>query len=328
MSSGSSADGRPRAAATIGVFDGVHRGHQALIAQVVRAARRVGGIPVAVTFSRHPLAVLAPERCPPPVTTVSERQALIMAHDIAEVVALDFDREMSRLSARAFLDKVLLSRYDLKVLVVGPDFAMGQDRQGDLEALEALGAELGFTVEVVAPVSGRGGPVSSTRLRQAIAAGEVVVARDLLGRSYEIGGSVTTGFGRGRGLGFPTANLRVDPGKMLPADGVYAVQVRLGPGGHQGDPASPDWRSGEWRTGVVNIGLAPTFAVGERRVEVHILDFAGDLGGRRLVIRFLARIRGEQRFPDASALKAQITADVATARAIAAAEPGSIVTET
>lgn len=311
---------RPRAAATIGVFDGVHRGHQALLDRVVRAAESLPGVPVAVTFARHPLAVLAPERCPEPLSTVEERRVLLRAHGIAEVIALDFDLAMSALTAREFLDRVLLRRYDLRVLVVGPDFAMGRDRRGDLAALGALGAELGFTLEVVAPVPALGGPVSSTRLRRALAAGEVGVARELLGRDYEIGGRVVSGHGRGRGLGYPTANVAVDQGKMVPADGVYAARVALVPvpaaGGDPGATAGVPWRPA-----VVNIGLAPTFGGTERRVEVHVLDFGGDLRGGQLLVRLAARLRGEMRFPDAGGLRTQIAADITRARVLLAEDP-------
>ncbi len=319
---------RPPAVATIGVFDGVHRGHQALLARVVARARSCDGIPVAVTFSRHPLAVLAPERCPPPITTVEERRALIRAHGIEEVIALDFDVAMSRRTAREFLADILLERYDLRVLVVGPDFAMGHDRQGDLAALGSLGADLGFTLEVVEPIPARGGRVSSTRLRRAIAAGEVEVARELLGRDYEIGGLVVGGHGRGRDIGFATANLAPDEGKMVPADGVYAARVapraappeRTSPAAAVEADAAPRagdaWPAGVWRPAVVNIGHAPTFGGGERRVEVHVLDFDGDLRGRHLRVRLVARLRGEMCFPDPGALAAQIGADVVRARVL------------
>ncbi len=315
---------RPPAAATIGVFDGVHRGHQALLERVVRAARNCGGVPVVVTFARHPLAVLAPERCPAPLSTGDERRALLIANGIAEVLALDFDRAMSELTAREFLDRVLLRRYDLRVLVVGPDFAMGRGRRWDAVELVALGSELGFTVEEVSRVAALGGPVSSTRLRQAVAAGDVGLARELLGRDYMIGGTVVAGHGRGRGLGFPTANLAIEDGKMLPADGVYAAFAARRPAGTgaaavPGPPApGPDWlgmtAALDWRPAVVNIGRAPTFGGAERRVEVHVLDQAADLRGEWLLVRLVARLRGEMRFPDAEALVAQIAADVAMAR--------------
>jgi len=352
---------RPPAAATIGVFDGVHRGHQALLDRVVSAARGFSGVPVVVTFARHPLAVLAPERCPEPLSTGEERHALLRARGIADVIVLDFDRAMSELTAREFLARVLLGRYDLRVLVAGPDFAMGRHRRGGLVELNALGAELGFAVEQVAPVPALGSPVSSTRLRQAIAAGEVGVARELLGRDYTIGGRVVSGHGRGRGLGYPTANLDVEEGKMLPGDGVYAAFVTRPPAardspeagspgakaygaaaasgiaagaggtaaGLRGIAASAGGTSAPargvaagaargaaeaWWPAVVNIGLAPTFGGAQRRVEVHVLDFAEDLRGDWLLVRVIARLRGEKRFPDASALTVQIATDVTRAR--------------
>jgi riboflavin kinase/FMN adenylyltransferase len=297
------------AAATIGVFDGVHRGHQELLKRVAAAARDLPGVAVAVTFSRHPLAVLNPARCPAPLTTVEERRALLLAQGITEVKVIEFDRAMSKLSAREFLEAVLLDRYALKVLVVGPDFAMGRDRAGDVAALAAIGSELGFRLEVVEPVAGLGGPVSSTRLRQALAAGEMDGVRELLGRHYQLAGTVVVGHGRGREIGFPTANLAIEEGKMLPGDGVYAALASVG-------------SDLNWQPAVVNVGVAPTFGEGERRVEIHLLRGAdepgaslgdSDLRGRRLAVRFVARLRGEQRFPGVEALRAQIQADITAA---------------
>lgn len=313
---------RPKAAATIGVFDGVHLGHQALLARVTRAARLFHGTAVAITFTRHPLSVLNPDRCPAPLTTIEERQALLMAHGIDVVLALDFDQEMSRLTARSFLERVLLARFDLKTLVVGPDFAMGRDRKGDLAGLRQLGDELGFSVEVVDPVPAAGGKVSSTRLRRALADGEVDVARELLGREYRLSGTVVTGHGRGRTIGFPTANLTVDERKMLPGDGVYAaLAVDLSVAAASSRQEPPGGEGPRWRKAVVNIGMAPTFDGSERRVEVHILDFDADLHGKRLDVRFVARLRGERRFPDVRALRAQIETDVSVARELLAGLP-------
>lgn len=312
---------RPRAAVTIGVFDGVHRGHQALLGQVVDEAQRIGGVPVCVTFSRHPLALLNAARCPAPLARVEERVALLKAHGMAEVIVLDFDPAIAALSAREFIARYILPRYDLKVLVAGPDFAMGHGREGNLPALAELGRAMGFELEVVSPI-GRtaGGRISSTQLREAIRAGDLALARELLGRDVEIRGEVVSGAGRGRGLGAPTANLAVDPERLLPADGVYAgfAQV-LGPesGGaaDSGGPAVPRGTADdEQLPAVVNIGLAPTFGGNERRVEVHLLDFDRDLGGMALRVRLVARLRDERRFPDPEALMAQIAADVARAR--------------
>jgi riboflavin kinase/FMN adenylyltransferase len=302
---------RPRAAATIGVFDGVHRGHQDVLARVVAAAQSINGAAVAVTFARHPLAILDPQACPVPLSTVEERRAAIAAQGIDDVIVLDFDAAMSRLSAREFLQTALLRRYDLKVLVVGPDFAMGKDRAGDVQALHRLGDEIGFALQVAGPViDPDGSAVSSTRLRQALAQGEVDRVRELCGREYVLTGRVVGGHGRGRELGFPTANLDVDGPKMLPGDGVYAALARVGEGVHA---------DATWRPAVINVGLAPTFGEGERRVEIHLLDAEEDLRGERLAVRFVARLRGEVRFADVAALKAQIAADVATARALVGA---------
>ncbi|HWN83418.1 MAG TPA: riboflavin biosynthesis protein RibF, partial [Candidatus Udaeobacter sp.] len=294
---------RPLAAATIGVFDGVHRGHQALLARVVAAARRLGGQSVVVTFNRHPLAVLAPERCPPAVVGPEERAALLESYGIDAVIALEFDGAVAGLSAREFLEQVLGTRYELRVLVIGPDFAMGRGRAGDARALSELGQTMGFAVEVVSPVTGDAGErISSTQLRNAIRAGDLAAAREQLGRDLEIRGRVVSGAGRGRGLGAPTANLAVDPTRLLPADGVYAALVRV---------EAPGRAPVGERPAVVNIGLAPTFGDGERRVEVHLLDLDQDLHESVLTVRLLARLRDEQRFPDAVALRTQIAADIA-----------------
>lgn len=301
---------RPLAVATIGVFDGVHRGHQALLARVVAAARRIGGQAVVVTFHRHPLAVLAPDRCPPAVLGPDERAALLQSYGIDAVIGLEFDAQVAGLSAREFLEQVVAPRYDLKVLVIGPDFAMGRGRAGDSSALAELGQELGFTVEIVSPVAGQAGErISSTELRNAIRAGDLTAAREQLGRDLEIRGRVVTGAGRGRGLGAPTANLEVDPIRLLPGDGVYAALVRV---------EEPGKGPSRERPAVVNIGLAPTFGGSERRVEVHLLDLDQDLLDSVLTVRLLARLRGEIRFPDPAALKAQIAADIARARVLIA----------
>jgi riboflavin kinase / FMN adenylyltransferase len=305
--------GRPPAAVTIGVFDGVHRGHQALLGRVVAAARRVGGRAVVITFRRHPLAVLNPSRCPPAVTGAEERAALLKSNGIDAVIGLEFDAQTAALTAREFLEQVLLPHYDLKVLVVGPDFAMGRGRAGDPRALAELGKELGFTVEIMPPVAGAGGErISSTQLRNAIRTGDLPAAREQLGRDVAVRGRVVPGAGRGRGLGAPTANLAIDPERLLPADGVYAALVRV-----ESETAG-DGLSAPEQPAVVNIGLAPTFGGNERRVEVHLLDVDQDLVGAMLQVRLVERLRGEERFESPAALKAQIAADVARARGLIA----------
>jgi riboflavin kinase/FMN adenylyltransferase len=309
---GSGSGARPQAAATIGVFDGVHLGHQALLARVVAWARRIEGRSVVVTFHRHPLAVLDPARCPPAVTSPAERAALLMSYGIDTVIGLEFVAAIARLSAREF--QVLSPRFDLRALVVGPDFAMGRGRAGDARALAELGRELGFTVEIVTPIVGEGGErVSSTQLRDAIRAGDLGRARAQLGRDVEVRGEVVTGAGRGRGLGAPTANLALEPDRLLPADGVYAALARGAGMGLPGASAEVE------RPAVVNIGVAPTFGGEGRRVEVHVLDLDRSLVGTLLAVRLIERLRGEERFPNPEALRAQIAADVERARAVLAA---------
>jgi riboflavin kinase/FMN adenylyltransferase len=294
---------QPPAVATIGVFDGVHRGHQKLLALVKQRAAEQQAVSVAMTFARHPLAVLAPQRCPPTLTTLRQRAELIKGASIDRVHILDFDREMSHLTARAFLDQVVFSRFQLRVLVVGPDFAMGRDRQGDLGRLSRLADEMGFVLEPVSALPLRGAPISSTRIRTVVRDGDVAFAADMLGRDYEIEGIVETGAGRGRGLGFPTANVATDEGILLPANGVYAARVTV-PG------PDPPWPA------VVNVGIAPTFGGTTRRVEAHLLGYEGNLVGCRLGVAFSERVRDERRFDSIEALTAQIEADTGRARAI------------
>ncbi|MGD8395754.1 MAG: bifunctional riboflavin kinase/FAD synthetase [Candidatus Eiseniibacteriota bacterium] len=298
---------RPAAVATIGVFDGVHRGHCTLLDLVKQRAREHDAITVAMTFARHPLAVLAPNRCPPSLTTLRQRAQLLKAQGIERVHILDFDRRMANLSARAFLEHVVLARFHLKVLVAGPDFAMGRDREGDLGALGRLGEELGFELVPVPALPLGGAPISSSRIRTVVRDGDVALAAHMLGRPYAVEGLVETGAGRGREIGVPTANVAVAPEILLPANGVYVARVDV-PGSREPCPA------------VVNVGIAPTFGGTRRRLEAHLLDFTGNLVGCRLAVGFVERLRGEHRFESIEALTAQIESDIVRARAMLAEE--------
>ena len=289
-------------ALTIGVFDGVHLGHQHLLGGVVQRARAMGGLGIVVTFHPHPQLVLRPSLQPAYLTTLEERLALMAGTGIDLTVTLRFTVETAQVTAREFVT-ALCRAFRLVELRVGPDFALGHKRQGTIPVLRDLGRELGFSVAVAEPWEAEGVVVSSTRIRERLKEGDVAHAARLLGRLHAVSGTVVTGDRRGRTLGFATANLETAPELLLPADGVYAVYAEV------------DGRS---YPAVSNIGRRPSFDNAPRTFEVHLLDFEGDLYGRQVAVRFAQRLRGEVRFPDLSALAAQIRADAAQARAVLA----------
>ncbi|MEA2640125.1 MAG: riboflavin kinase / adenylyltransferase [Chloroflexota bacterium] len=295
---------------TIGVFDGVHRGHCNLIDQMVKAAREAGAATAAVTFDPHPDAVLNPELALPAICTMDERIALLRERGIDEVEVLRFTPQVAKEAPEEFVAE-LLRRYDLRMLWVGPDFALGRDRTGTREILREIGQQRGFEVVSVQPLIQAGRPVSSSWIREALADGNVTLVAELLGRPFCITGDVVAGMRRGREIGFPTANVVPPSGRALPADGVYYVEAQSG---------------GEDRRwpGVVNLGARPTFAESERLLETHLLDFSGDLYGATLAVYFLEKLRGIQRFSGIEELRTQIARDVEAARHLAlAAEAGS-----
>jgi riboflavin kinase / FMN adenylyltransferase len=283
----------------------VHVGHRALLDEARRHAGVAGLGVVALTFDPHPLALLAPQRAPVPLTTVARRIELLRAAGADEVVVARFDAGYAAQSAEGFVDDVLVGQLRARVVVVGPDFRFGAGRAGTLEQLRALGVERGFEVAEVGPVTVEGiGRVSSTQVRDALRAGELERATQMLGRVHDVDGTVVLGHQRGRTLGFPTANLDCDP-VLLPADGVYAVVARV--------LDAPGAAPGPLLRGVANLGARPTFAAG-RSVEAHLFDFESDLYGRRLRVGFVARLRGEQKFDGVDALRAQIALDAGAAR--------------
>jgi len=289
----------------IGNFDGVHRGHRAVIALAVERARALGLAPLVLTFHPHPHVVFG--RGDPLVLTPLERKVeLLRRLDPAlRVVVEPFTTELAALSAERFVDEVLVSALGAGAVVVGPDFRFGRGRTGDFARLAALGAARGF-VAIAPPTAGdAAGPFSSTRARQAIVAGDVVAAADVLGRPHGLTGRVARGDGRGRSLGTPTANL-TDLPEVLPADGVYAGLV---------DQVTEDGAAVRLALGVMNLGVRPTMGAG-RSVEVHLLDLDRDLVGARLRVHLVARLREERRFPSREDLAAQIARDVAAARAL------------
>ena len=283
---------------TVGNFDGVHLGHRALVAKAREVADARSLSATAMFFDPHPTAFFRPEEMVPLLTTIERRRELLLAAGVDRVDVRTFDRSFASQSARAFAEAVLVGGANAAAVVVGPDFRFGRNREGDLPGLERLGAELGFETFVVPPVERDGEVVSSTRIRGLLDQGDVVGARELLGRFHDVTAEVVHGDHRGRTIGFPTANLAMPEGIAVPGDGVYAVVARVG---------------GETELGVANVGVRPTFDAG-RSVEVHLLDFEGDLYGTELPVAFVARIRGEQKFDGVEALVAQIGRDVDEAR--------------
>jgi riboflavin kinase/FMN adenylyltransferase len=296
----------PPAAITVGVFDGVHRGHQSLLAATVAAAREIGGIAVAVTFEPHPRAVLDPGNVPAEITTLDEKVERLAVLGIDRLVVMNFTAEMSRWSAAHFCER-LLERFDVRRFVAGPGFAVGHARSGDTAFLRAFGAEHGFTVTEVGGVDQGGASVSSTRIRAALVSGEVEVAAALLGYPYFMDGTVEMGEQVGRRLGFPTANLGVEPGKCLPEIGIYSTWLRS---------------RGSWHQAASSIGYRPTFGGDRLTVEAHVLDFDADIYGERVRLAFTHRIREERMYPDEASLIAQMRDDVRdTRRLLAGKEP-------
>ena len=295
-------------ALTIGVFDGVHLGHESLVHRLEERAAAEGLATGVVTFRRHPRLVLSRESGLTYLTSLEERVRLLHALGVDHVVTLSFTPELAQLRARDFVE--LLSRYlRMRALVVGPDFALGHDREGGIAALRALGEELGFTVEMVPPIAQDEEVVSSTAIRVALSRGDVPKVSRLLGRRFTLSGHVTKGDQRGKKLGFPTANLVPDPEQALPPDGVYVTRAFL----HQVPYQA-----------VTNIGVRPTFGDGKRVVEVHILDFPErDLYGEDLRVELVDRLRGEVRFSGPDELVAQMKADVERSRAVLSSEGSS-----
>jgi riboflavin kinase/FMN adenylyltransferase len=291
----------PVPAVSAGNFDGVHRGHQALVAAALRDARAAHGTAVVLTFDPHPSRVLSPDRAPASLMTLEQKAEVLATLGVAKLAVLPFDRRLSEQSPEEFAGRVLRGALGARVVVVGANFRFGKGRAGDLKRLRALGRKLGFRVHGLDPVVHEGAPISSTRIREALARGAVAPAREMLGRAFFIDGDVVAGEGRGRGLGFPTANLASE-NETLPVAGVYACRARL-----LGDSGEAE------RPAVVNVGRRPTFGAGDTRVEAHLIGFAGDLYGRRLRLSFVERLREERAFAGPEALVDQIQQDAAQA---------------
>lgn len=286
---------------TVGTFDGVHRGHQALLARLVERARELKMRSLVLLFAKPPRFFFHPRSASPLLTLPEERVRLLQGLGVEDVVVLEFDRSVASTTPQGFLEDILGARLHAAGMLAGADFVFGRGRRGTVRTLKTFGARTGFAVEIFPFVEARSRKVSSTELRELVSAGGLGRVRSLLGRSYPVAGQVIRGRGMGRELGFPTANLKVHPDKLLPP-GVSRVRVRLAGGSR-------------WRRGAVNVGTRPTFngqvpADAPVSVEVHLPGFRGDLYGKRLEIEFVSRIREERRFPSLEDLKSQIRRDI------------------
>ncbi len=305
--------GRPTAL-TIGVFDGVHRGHQTVFQHVVESARRHNLASAAITFHPHPRQVLRPDLTTEYVTSLEDRLALMKESGLDSVATVSFTSDFSLTDAGDFV-RMLVEEFQLARLIIGEDFALGRQRGGDPDTLKALGDELGYEVEVIELLTGdTTNKVSSTEIRGALSQGNVRQVEHLLGRRYSLHGPVVVGFKRGRSIGFATANVAVGNDRAIPAPGVYATIAHL----ERGPTPS-----------VTNIGMRPTFDDGGGlSIECHIIDFDEDIYGTDLRVEFVERLRGEQKFDGIDALVKQIGNDRDTARELLASMSiGSIGTE-
>lgn len=286
--------------ATVGTFDGVHLGHWRVLQEIGARARETGRRSVLVTFDPHPLRVVRPDAAPPLLTTPLEKKEILAESGLDFAVFVSFTKTLSRYEPRRFVEEILLERLRVEELVIGYDHGFGRDRTGDADTIRTMGRELGFAVDVVAPVQAEGGSISSSRIRQAIQEKRLREARACLGRPYAVRGVVVRGEGRGKGLGFPTANLRVtEPDKLVPPTGVYAVRGVL--------------RGGMSHPGALHIGPRPTFKGSPPTIELHLIDFEGDLYGEEIRVEMVEHLRDVRPFDGVEALVAQLRTDVAAA---------------
>ena len=286
---------------TVGTFDGVHRGHWAVLQEIRRRAVESGSRAILVTFHPHPLKIVRPERSPLLLTTPVEKKEILAETGLDYAVFLTFNSLLASYPPRRFVEEILLDRLGMIELVIGYDHGFGQGRSGDVDTLRRIGDELGFMVDVVSPIRAGETPVSSTRIRKALLDGNVEEARVALGRPYCVRGLVVRGDGRGRKLGFPTANLFVPVnGKLIPPAGVYAVRGCLKRGVFDG---------------AIHIGPRPTFTGSRPTIELHLLDFRGDIYGEEVKVEFIRHLREVRPFASAAALVEQLKYDVEAARA-------------
>jgi riboflavin kinase/FMN adenylyltransferase len=295
----------PASVVALGTFDGVHLAHQKILDVAAARARASGARAVVCTFDPHPLVVLRPTQAPLPITALAERLALIAEHAIDLAVVIPFTEGFSLLEPEDFIERALLRTLRAREIVVGFNHTFGRGARGDAGMLESLAGRLGFVAHVVPPLTVGGTIVSSSAIREALGAGDLGAARQALGRPYAIAGIVTHGAGRGRQLGFPTANIRVDRPPLVPT-GVYAGYASID---GTGPPATR-------HKCVVNVGYRPTFEGDRLWIEAYLIDFSADIYGHRIRVDFMGRIRGEEKFPDVESLCRQIERDVATAASV------------
>jgi riboflavin kinase/FMN adenylyltransferase len=288
----------PNAVVTVGMFDGVHLGHQALIEKVQKKASQIDGLSTIITFSPHPQLILYPEQTQNVslITSDEEKIAVMENLGIDRLIILNFTDMFAQLSAREFIEKILVQQIGFKVIIIGHDHHFGKNRSGDVGLLKELAAQYNFQIELADAIRVDGEIVSSTSLRQLIRSGNVGRAKQFLGRNYTLTGKVVSGEKRGRLLNFPTANLvPTNPQKLVPKDGIYAVKVKVGAAQY---------------LGALNTGMKPTFSSPSRTIEVFLLDFQGDLYGQLLEVEFLTFMRDEIKFPDSAQLIQQLQKDV------------------
>lgn len=284
---------------TIGNFDGVHIGHQALFNQVIKKAKSIDGTSVVITFEPHPIRVIKSNKHFPLITLYEQKVELIGATGVDTLICIPFTREFAAIPARTFVKKILCDKLGMKAIVVGQDYSFGRKREGDIFLLKEMAVAHGFDVIISEWIDLEGGRISSTEIRNLVREGGVEEAKKLLGRYYQVRGTVIRGRDRGgRLLGFPTANLTLYD-ELCPKGGVYAVTVEYQDTTYQG---------------VANIGYSPTFDNGEFSVEVHILDFDQNIYERPIRVNFIRRLRGEKKFPGPEALSEQISLDIEKAR--------------
>jgi riboflavin kinase/FMN adenylyltransferase len=289
-------------ALAIGNFDGVHLGHARIVGQLLIRARQLGGPAVVFTFDPHPVRILRPQLAPPPLTWTQRKGELLAALGIDAVVAYPTDEAFLKLEPQAFFDEIVRRRIDARAMVEGQSFFFGHDRKGNVDVLRQLCREASVSLDVVEPVEIDGGVVSSSRVRALVASGKVDEARRMLTQPYRIRGLVVHGAGRGRQLGYPTANL-AQVGTLLPGEGIYAGAVPV-------DGAA--WPA------AISIGPNPTFGEGALKVEVHLIDYRGWLYGRELDVDFIARLRNIERFASVDQLILQMDRDIAATRLLVA----------
>jgi len=293
---------------TVGMFDGVHRGHWAVLEEICERARAADRRSVLVTFDPHPLRIVRPEHAPPLLTTPLEKKEILAESGLEYAVFIAFTDALSRYSPRRFVEEILVGRLHVEELVIGYDHGFGRGRSGNADTLREIGAVIGFGVDVVPPVEAGGEAVSSTRIRAAVADGRMEEARVCLGRPYSIRGVVVRGDGRGRGLGFATANLEVSASeKLIPPAGIYAVRGVLKQGTY---------------VGALHLGPRPTFIGSPPSIELHLLDFDSDIYGEAVRVDFVQYLRPVLPFDSAQALIEQMRADIDLARRVVDEDPG------